>query len=107
MVRKPPASAATATDARMVLLPLPPHMGSAPVNGFGLREGQFGPWFDTEAVRRGPAGRSSPEASQRCAAGAGLDGADQAQAILVPSNPHAIQLCHPIPCHKPAPASRS
>src|ERR1044072_7552346 len=27
------------------------------------------------SVRRGPAGRSSPEASQRCAAGAGLDGA--------------------------------
>src|SRR4029079_4013908 len=26
------------------------------------------------SVRRGPAGRSSPEASQRCAAGAGLDG---------------------------------
>src|SRR4029079_6902291 len=59
------------------------------------------------SVRRGPAGRSSPEASQRCAAGAGLDGAGQDQALLVPSEPHAIPLCHPIPCHKPAPASRS
>src|SRR5580765_8480621 len=44
----------------------------------GRVRGSPRPWFDTDAVRRGPDARSSPEAAQRCAAGAGLDGADQA-----------------------------
>ena len=48
---------------------------------------QSAPWFERMPLRRGPGARSSPEAAQRCAAGAGLDGADDAHAILVRSNP--------------------
>ena len=40
--------------------------------------GLVAPWL-------GPAERSSPAAAQRCAAGAGLDGAGQGQASLPPS----------------------
>jgi hypothetical protein len=39
----------------------------------------------------GRARGQSPEAVQRCAEGAGLDGADEAHAILVRSNPHPVQ----------------
>src|SRR6185369_9010190 len=65
------------------------------------------PWFDTDAVRRGPDARSSPEAAQRCAAGAGLDGADKAHASLVWSNLTRSNAVIRSPVTSRHPASRS
>jgi len=41
--------------------------------------------FGMVAPELGPDERSSPAAAQRCAAGAGLDGTDEPQAILKPA----------------------
>jgi hypothetical protein len=64
--------------------------GGSPISELGWRAGlRLGSNGCPSGV--GSGARSSPEAVQRCAEGAGLDGADEAHAILVRSNPHPVQ----------------